>query len=169
MAARLIHFGWDQCHRVAVLRSAGFEVKESHSLSTLWLDLKRDEQIDAVIVSEDDRQNAEEAADLVHQHHRLAPVIVFRGKVHSLDESKFDRVYTSVVSPEIWLAETDMLIQKSQIIRQESLKLQQKSILLQRDSQALRERSSRERARSRTEIERNKDAANFFGLRRSDK
>ena len=72
MAARVIYFGSDDCHRVAVLRSAGYEVRESNSLNNLGLDLQRDEQIDAVIVSEDNPETAEKAVDLVREH-KIAP------------------------------------------------------------------------------------------------
>ena len=79
MSARVIYFGLDDCYRVPVLRAVGFEVRESDCLASLGLNFQQDQQIDAVIVSMDDRRNAEQAADMAREN-TLAPVILFCGR-----------------------------------------------------------------------------------------
>jgi hypothetical protein len=113
MAARVLHFGWDECYRVQVLRSVGLEVKESDSLDRLSLDLKGNKPIDAVVVSEDDCRSAERVADLVRRH-CAAPLILFRRHGDGLDQSKFDRVYASFAPPQVWVGETTALIESGQ-------------------------------------------------------
>jgi len=40
VGARVIHFGWNDCHRPAVLRRAGYEVTEAGSLPELNAELR---------------------------------------------------------------------------------------------------------------------------------
>jgi hypothetical protein len=88
MAAQVIHFGWDDCCRVPVLREAGFEVIEAKSLDELSADLQRNQKVDAVIVSEDVEPTAERVADMVRRS-TLAPVLQRAGYSHRpLPESK---------------------------------------------------------------------------------
>lgn len=152
---RVLHFGFDNCYRVRVLQSAGYEVTESRSFAKLGFDLKRDTQIDAVIVSEDDPKSAEQAADFVRQH-RFAPVIVFRRGQAALDETKFDRVYQTSIPPKIWLTDMATLIKQSRSIQGQSARLGQ-------DVGALLEQTSRESARSHQERERNKNGRDLWG------
>lgn len=111
MAARVIHFGLDDCYRVPVLVSAGFEVKEATSLGELSVDLRGSEPLDAVLVCEDSGNLAEQAAEMVRQV-MPAPVILFRRSQRCIDERKFDRVYTCSTPPPVWLSETAALIAK---------------------------------------------------------
>ena len=53
MAGKVIHFGWDECYRVQVLRYLGYEVCESESLDELRQNLEGDNAVDAAIISED--------------------------------------------------------------------------------------------------------------------
>ena len=78
-------------------------------------------------------------------------------RVAKIDNTKFDRVFVSLVPPAIWLAATELVIRQSQAIRQESARLQ-------RESREVQEHSSRQRARSRKERERNKDAGGLWKL-----
>ena len=87
MTARVIHFGLDDCYRVQVLRSAGYEVHESESLAGLAQDLQRDPGVDAVIVSEGTARITEEAAEIARDR-GASPVVLFRcSRVH-LDEKR---------------------------------------------------------------------------------
>jgi len=52
MAGKVIHFGWDDCYRVQVLRYLGYEVCESESLDELRRNLEGENAVDAVIISE---------------------------------------------------------------------------------------------------------------------
>lgn len=122
MAARFIHFGWDDCYRVQVLRSVGFEVRESQSLDGLRIDLQRDEPVDAVVLSEDEAHQIREAATVVRQN-SVAPLILFRRTEGPMDESLFDQVYSSLVPPRQWLMQTARLIARSRSLQQESARL----------------------------------------------
>ena len=143
MAARVIHYGWDDCYRVQVLRSAGFEVWEAPSLSTLDLDLQRDEPVDAVIVSEESRQSTEQALEMVRRR-SLAPVILFRRAEPDVDHEAFDRVYSWCVPPAQWLSQTAELIARGR-------ELQKESARLVREARAVREEIRRQCARSKHE------------------
>jgi hypothetical protein len=110
MSYRVIHFGWDDCHRVQVLRSAGYEVRELACVAELLRDLQKDEQVDLVVISVLDQRSAEEAAELVRKHCAV-PLILFRRYQNRLNEGIFDRVFSSMNDPQVWLNETAALIE----------------------------------------------------------
>ena len=112
MPARLIHFGWDDCYRVQVLHRAGYEVRESESLAGLVRDLQQGDRVDAVLVSEEEVSATEEAA-IIARRCSEAPVILFRRSQRILDESQFDRVYSHVVTPQLWLEHLADLIARA--------------------------------------------------------
>jgi hypothetical protein len=109
MAAKVIHFGWDDCYRVQVLQRAGFAVTEAKTLAALDFDLQQGELADAVIVAEGTPHTTEGAADIVRLR-TAVPLILFRRSQCDLDERKFDVVYPWCLPPEIWLARTAELI-----------------------------------------------------------
>ena len=147
MAARVIHFGCDDCYRIEVLRSAGFEVRESQSIADLGIDLQRDDGLDAVFMSEDLGHDLEQAAEVARQYTQ-APLVVFRRSSEPIDISKFDKVYSSLVPPWIWLRETAALIEQSRALRKESARLRH-------ETQDVVMQSRGQRARSRAELMRN--------------
>ena len=120
MVARVIHFGWDDCYRVQVLRSVGYEVRESHSLEGLRVDLQRDEHVDAIVVSEDNWQQTQQAAAMARQH-SAAPLILFRRTANPIDQKLFDQVYSPLVPPEQWVSQTAELIAKSWALQKDSV------------------------------------------------
>jgi len=138
-AATVVHFGWDDCHRVQTLQAAGYEVRESVSLDKLKLDVERDD-VDAVIVSEAEPDSTERAAVLVRQHSG-APLILFRRSIAALNISRFDRVYSSFIAPPFWLFETAVVVMQSRSLRAESKRLR-------RETEALRAKSRLQRARA---------------------
>lgn len=148
MTARVIHFGWDHCHRVQVLRAAGYEVREALSLETLELDLERDGQVDAVVLSEDERQSVERACEIARSR-SSGPVIVFRRSLRELDERKFDLVYPWVVSPHVWLAEAAELIAQSRASRAQAQQLRGESQEVRKETRRQRERLAEERKRNK--------------------
>jgi hypothetical protein len=82
--------------------------------------LRHDEQVDAVILSEDLERNVEQAARIV-RHYTQAPIILFRCFQDRVDEHQFDRVYTCDVPPMLWLSQTADMITASRALRQKSL------------------------------------------------
>jgi len=119
MAARVIHFGWDNSFRVPVLRAAGFRVQETRSLDELSVDLQDDEDLGAVVISEDLEIPSENAAEVVRQC-TLAPVILFRRTRQDIDGTRFDKVFDSSVAPWDWLGETAALIARCRALREYS-------------------------------------------------
>ena len=117
MAGKVIHFGWDDCYRVQVLRYLGYEVCESESLDELRRNLEGDNAVDAVIISEGLPHIIDQAATMVRQH-SAAPLILFCRSEGILDESQFDRVYSSFVPPNLWVLETATLIEKGRAVRE---------------------------------------------------
>jgi len=117
MAARVIHFGWDDSFRVPVLRAAGFEVWESRSLDELSLDLQRDDDVGAVVISEDLEVSSENAAEVIRRS-TLAPVILFRRTRQEIDRSRFDQIFDSSILPWVWLGEMAALIARSRALRE---------------------------------------------------
>jgi hypothetical protein len=104
---------------VLVLRYLGYEVRESESLDALRINLECNDVVDAVIISEDLPHTIEQAAAIVRQH-IAAPLILFCHPECMLDESRFDRVYSSFVPPSLWVLETATLIEKGRALREEA-------------------------------------------------
>jgi hypothetical protein len=131
MAARVIHFGVDDCHRLMVLRSAGYSVDNCDSLGQLITKLETDGEADAVVMSDCDGISTEEAASLARTHTK-APVVLFRSTNRSVEESAFDLVVHSLTPPEVWLNEVDALIAQCQMLRVQSAIPTRESQLLRR-------------------------------------
>jgi len=146
MAAKIIHFGLDDCYRIPVFRSAGYEVREAHSLEGLCFDLQRDEDVDAVVLSEDDVHQAQEVATVLRQRCAV-PLILFRRTQNQIDESQFARVYSSLTPPAQWLLQTAELIAKSRVLQEESVRLRDEADVAIAKSQQERARSRSERAK----------------------
>ena len=139
-AAKVIHFGCDDCYRIKVLRHVGYEVRESDSLDRLRLDLERGNDVDAVIVAGVPPQRAEQAAVLVRQY-SPAPLILFRRSNDELDESRFDRVFSWFSPDTHWLYSTALLVMQSKELRAQAEHLR-------RDAEIVQAQSRQQRARS---------------------
>jgi hypothetical protein len=155
-AASVVHFGNRDLYRVPVLRNAGYEVRESDSLDRFRIELERDLNIDAVIMSEVKPRHAEQAAVLARER-CTSPLILFRHPDVTVDESKFDRVFSWFYPESFWLFETAMLVQWSMELRQSSERLRM-------ESRAAWAETRRQRVRARLEGLRNKDAGGLWKL-----
>jgi hypothetical protein len=156
-AATVIHFGSRDSYYVSVLRNAGYEVRESNSLNRLVIELERDEDLDAVIMSEVEPRYAKLAAVLVRER-SSAPLILFLPRPYvRVDQSQFDRVFSWSYPEASWLYETAVLVIESQ-------KLHAWANCLRRDSEAVRAQSVRQRARAESELQRNADASGLWKL-----
>lgn len=150
--ATVIHFGRDDFNRIELLQRVGFEVLVLNSLEQLPVHLKDavdtgEPHVDAVLVSEETPESAVTAAAFIRQHSDV-PLILLRRSEAALDESRFDRVYDSHVAPSIWLYETAVVVEQSQMLRRESEDLRAQS-------KAARESTKWQRARSRLQLSRN--------------
>lgn len=110
MAARVIHFGLDNCHRRDVLRRDGYEVTEPSSLLELITYLRNATlSFDAVVLSEDEEMVPASVLRAIRSE-TGAPVILFRRTNRQLDESGFTRVIEVLTSPVKWLHELEQVI-----------------------------------------------------------
>lgn len=111
MPARVIHFGPDDCHRLMVLRSAGYTVEDCRSLVQLRDTLETGDVPDAVLMSDGAGVSPEEAA-AVARTHSSNPVILFRSTNLAYEDGRFDLVVPCLTPPEVWLNDVDALIGK---------------------------------------------------------
>ncbi len=116
MAARVIHFGPDDCHRRIVLQSAGYSVDECYSLSELRAHLLTGAVFEAVFISEVEGFSPEDAAALARMH-CCGPIVLFRGTNISDADSEFDLVIHALTPPDVWLDEVETLIARRRASR----------------------------------------------------
>lgn len=118
MDAHVLHIGADDCHRVAVLRSVGYQVDECLSLPHLAKALERGRGVDAVFLTESDGLAHEQAVLLARQ--RSAPVIFFQRSNDGKSARQFDLVVEPLTSPTKWLRDVGALLEWSRGVRAQS-------------------------------------------------
>ena len=111
----IIHFGFDDCHRILVLKNAGYSVKSCNSLSQLRTTLLEFHQVDAVVLTEGDEFTFEEAAGLIRSN-CPAPVILFEAQPAHKGCADVDLSVSGLAGPEIWLEQIRELIQFSRTL-----------------------------------------------------
>jgi hypothetical protein len=148
MAARIIHFGADNCHRLWVLKSAGYFIDDCQSVVQLRTVLQSGTDPDAVAFTENERFAPEEAVEVTRSH-SSAPLILFRETHNDCVESVFDLVVPVLEPPEAWLTSVAALIARSQAIRASSEALIKQSMALRQDAMDACRQSRKERERSR--------------------
>ncbi len=112
MTAKVIHFGPDYCHRMMVLRSAGYTVEDCETLLELDTSLAAGDSADAVLMSDGEGVSAREAVAVARSRSTL-PLILFRNTNQAYEEGGFDLVVQSLTPPEVWLNEVDALIERA--------------------------------------------------------
>ena len=147
MAARVIHFGPDDCHRLTVLRSAGFAVDDCPSLTQFRGSLLSGSHADAVLLSDGEGFAPEDAA-LMARNCSSAPVVLFSGTNRAYEGAAFDLVVHSLTPPEVWLHEVDALIAKSRVLGERLATLSRKSTRLREESALAVNKFRSERIRS---------------------
>jgi hypothetical protein len=113
--ARIIHFGKDDCHRVSVLRSAGYAVEDCRSLRAFREALAADGRPDAVFITEREGNLQGDAISL-SKSYSPAPLVLFRRSNSDLSGERFDLVIDSLTPPTRWLVEIGDLIARSQTV-----------------------------------------------------
>ena len=108
MAAKLIYFGADTCHRLPVLRRAGYLVENCRSAEHLGAVLGSGE-IDAVITTDRDGDVLDHIVRLIRTQMPV-PVVLFRDSNRDCNERRFDLVIAALTSPPRWLQELESLI-----------------------------------------------------------
>jgi hypothetical protein len=152
MAARVIHFGHDHCHRSMVLRNAGFAVDECISLVQLRSALVEGSRTDAVCLS-DGEATHQEAAIALARAHSSAPVVLFQGSEHPDSDPSPDLVVPNLTPPDVWVNEMKDLIARCEALQATSRSLVLESRQIRMESREAVRRSREERDRSRRERE----------------
>ncbi len=112
MAARVIHFGLDDCHRLMVLQSAGYAVDNCGSLLQLRTCLATGAAADALLMSDAGGVQPHDAIALAKTRASL-PVILFRSTNLAYEESGVDLIVPCLTPPEVWLSQVEALIQSA--------------------------------------------------------
>jgi hypothetical protein len=113
MSRRLFSFGYDACHRWAVLRLAGFTIDECGSIQELRERLMRSHfmgshSVEAVIMVEDILVLPPEAI-VAARSYFTGPVVLFEGRTPTSHGDAFDLRVPVLTRPEVWLPQIDKL------------------------------------------------------------
>jgi hypothetical protein len=112
MASRIVHFALDDCHRIGVLKSAGYCVDDcGDSLSRLHAALIGVWETDAVVIAESTGTLPDRVVSLVRSV-SVAPLILFQSKYPHYDESEFDLIVQPLTPPDRWLSDIGALIEQ---------------------------------------------------------
>lgn len=110
MAARVLHLGEDDCHRVSILESAGYRVELCKSLAQFLAALHSGTHFDALFLTEREGVSPEEVAALARSH-STAPLILFRTSNRRAPEKQFNLVVNSLDPPEQWLKQVAAVLE----------------------------------------------------------
>lgn len=99
---RLVHLGEDICHRVAVLRRAGYEVDVCISTVRLRDCLLRSSETAAILITDQSGEIPDEVLRLIHDC-SSSPVVLFRSSNNDYSNAWFDLVIPVLSRPDEWL------------------------------------------------------------------
>jgi hypothetical protein len=111
MSRKLLTFGYDACHRWAVLRVAGFTLHACQSISELRERLMSSRDVDAVVMVEDIVSIPQEAL-LYAKAYFDGPLILFEARLQSNYRDSFDLSVPILTGPSEWLLQIEALIEK---------------------------------------------------------
>jgi hypothetical protein len=139
MAARIIYFGPDTCHRLPILSNAGYTIENCTSIEQLRAALKAIDQADAVLLT-DSGNGVPEAIDFLGSHSAV-PLILFCDSQSNSPGSGVDLIVPILTPPSLWLAEIETLLDQSrqrpvnpQKLQGEPRLLPRKTVLPQRNT-----------------------------------
>jgi hypothetical protein len=113
VSRKLLSFGYDACHRWAVLRLAGFTVNQCDSIRELRELLMGSHAVDAVIMVEDIVSVPAEAI-IAARSYFTGPLVLFEGRYPANHPDVFDLCIPILTRPEVWLPQIDELAESSQ-------------------------------------------------------
>lgn len=115
MISRVVHYGVDECHRIAVLRSKGYAVENCNSLPQLHNALAAERGTDAVLMTEGETDPLENAITLTRSQ-CSAPLVLFRSTNGDADDQVFDLVIETLTTPQQWLSDIESLIRQCRLL-----------------------------------------------------
>src|SRR5947207_11384797 len=116
MAARVIHFGVDDCYRLSVLRRAGYDIDDCDNLNQLQAALESRADADAVMVNDSTGAVPEFAISLARSR-SSAPIILFPNSSRTYGSEEVDLIVPCFTPPEEWLLKLANLIVRSRTLR----------------------------------------------------
>jgi hypothetical protein len=111
MSRKLLTFGYDACHRWAVLRVAGFTLHACQSISELRERLMVARDVDAVVMVEDIVSVPQEAL-LYAKAYFDGPLVLFEARLQKEYRDSFDLCVPILTGPSEWLPQIEALIDK---------------------------------------------------------
>jgi hypothetical protein len=111
MSRKLLTFGYDACHRWAVLRLAGFTVHACQSIGELRELLMTSQDVDAVVMVEDIVSIPQEAIVAAISYFD-GPLVLFEARMQGSRDA-FDLRVPILTGPTEWLLEVEKLIEKT--------------------------------------------------------
>lgn len=119
MSVQIVHYGVDDCHRVPVLKFAGYSIADCRSVAQLRAALRSTQEAGAVVITQIDDQ-ASRCAVSITRSTSTVPLVLFPWRTSCNFESEFDLVIPALTPPEQWLCEVAELIDRSLAIRARS-------------------------------------------------
>jgi hypothetical protein len=126
VAAKVIHFGVDDCYRINVLRRAGYDITQCSNLVQFRAALDSDADADVVMVTDGDGLMSLQAISMAHAR-CSAPIIVFPNPGRAYRVEGIDLMVPLFTPPEEWLLDLANLIVRNRVIRAYSRLLQRQS------------------------------------------
>ena len=115
MSRKILTFGYDACHRWAVLRLAGFTVHACESISELRDRLLKRTPVDAVIMVEDIVSVPPEAITAAKSYFH-GPLVLFQARSRSTYKDSFDLCVPILSGPTVWLPKLEALLEAGRSI-----------------------------------------------------
>jgi hypothetical protein len=112
VSRKVLSFGYDACHRWAVLRLAGFTVNQCGSTRELREHLMGSHDVDAVIMVEDIVSVPPEVI-VAARSYFTGPLVLFEGRYPVKHQDGFDLCIPILTRPEVWLPKIDELAKTS--------------------------------------------------------
>lgn len=114
MSRKILTFGYDACHRWAVLRLAGFTVHVCESIGELRDRLMKRPRIDAVIMVEDIVSVPPEAIAAAKSYFR-GPLVLFQARSRTAYKDSFDLCVPILSGPSVWLPKLEALLDSNRL------------------------------------------------------
>ncbi|HXS77966.1 MAG TPA: hypothetical protein VN753_17445 [Terracidiphilus sp.] len=110
MSRKILTFGYDACHRWAVLRVAGFTIQVCESISELRDQLMKSSCTDAVIMVEDIVSIPQEAITAAKSYFN-GPLVLFEARSQVKNRDLFNLCVPILSGPSVWLPQLEALIE----------------------------------------------------------
>jgi hypothetical protein len=133
-AARVLHFGEDECHRLIVLHQAGYDAVLCHSGPHLVQQMQQPD-FDAVLFP---RLPAKRLLLNELRASTIVPFVLFGFPLDPSHPAPFDLIIDPITDPAIWLRQLSQTIGLARDVRKRSALVRSQSATLRGESEAVR-------------------------------